>query len=74
MDDAIKCDICKNFQECRSYDSIEFGTWDTATSQDWESGKEWKLCRKCKRDMRILIDKMCKKGTVLTDSEVNHGN
>ena len=55
MADAIKCNLCNKLQECKRYDTVEFGTWETATSDDWNAVEEWKICKECKKKIRKFI-------------------
>lgn len=55
---AIKCDLCKQLQECERFDAVEFGSYSTDTNDDWEVHKNWNVCRKCKRKINQFINKL----------------
>lgn len=56
--EAIKCDLCGNFQECKRYDNVEFGTYETKTGEDWDAVEGWTICKSCKKKIKSFIIKM----------------
>ena len=52
---AIKCDLCKEFQECEKYDNIEFSTYAVDNVDDWRQVESWDICKNCKKKIKKFI-------------------